>query len=82
MLKNYNMQFRTKRNIDISVWYAEKIMENYSDPYDAIEWLVMHLGSDAFQTIAEIYDDEFSNEIELSKQRQSQYKGGVLTKRK
>lgn len=76
------MLFRTKRNIDISVWYAEKIMQDYSDPYDAIEWLVMHLGADAFDSIAETYDAEFSNEIELSKQRQSQYKGGVLTKRK
>lgn len=56
-----------ERTIDVSVWYAQQVMENYSDPYDAIEWLVQNLKEDAFQTCAECYDEAVNQEINRNK---------------
>lgn len=60
---------QTKRDIDVAVWMAEQIMEQYSDPYDAIEWLVMNLRDEAFKECADYYDErmnELMNQLDNS----------------
>jgi len=55
------------RKTDVAEWTAEQIMEQYSDPYDAIEWLVMNLKDEAFKECADYYDErmnELINQIE------------------
>lgn len=55
------------RKADVAEWTAEQIMEQYSDPYDAIEWLVMNLKDEAFKECADYYDERMSeliNQIE------------------
>lgn len=54
---------QTKREIDVAVWTAEQIMEQYTDPYDAIEWLVMNLKDEAFKECADYYDERMNELI-------------------
>ena len=57
----------TEREMDVAVWTAEQVMEQYSDPYGAIEWLVMNLKDEAFKECADYYDErmnELINQIE------------------
>lgn len=48
------------RKTDVAEWTAEQIMEQYSDPYDAIEWLVMNLKDEAFKECADYYDERMN----------------------
>lgn len=41
----------------IAYWVAEQIMENWQCPYDEIEWLVMNLNDEAFEILAENYEE-------------------------
>lgn len=57
----------TEREMDVAVWTAEQVMEQYSDPYGAIEWLVMNLKDEAFKECADYYDErmnELINQVE------------------
>jgi len=53
----------TERKIDVSVWYAEQIMNHWQCPYDEIEWLVQNLKDDAFQSCADSYDEFMSEQM-------------------
>ena len=54
---------QTKREIDVAVWTAEQVMEQYSDPYGAIEWLIMNLKDEAFEECADYYDERMNELI-------------------
>lgn len=50
------MENTSKRKWDVAVWTAEHVIEQMSDPIDAIEWLVMNLKDSAFDDCAKNYD--------------------------
>lgn len=60
MSKSNSSKINTTREIDVAVWTAEQIMQQYSDPYDAIEWLVLNLKDEAFNECAEYYDERMN----------------------
>jgi len=51
---------------EIAEWYADQILNHWSNPFDEIEWLVSNLKEHAFQTVVENYY-EYQLEVEENK---------------